>query len=291
MNLPTNRLPFWFRQEIPQAITLKRMDLVSKWEVNTVCKEAGCPNIGNCFNNGKLTFMILGKSCTRDCKFCGVNKSKTKNLTVDEAEPDRIIRIVKEFNLKYVVITSVTRDDLADGGAGHFARTIRAIHNLNRDILIEVLIPDFQGNILSLKSILEAKPDVIAHNLETVFRLYSDIRPQADYGLSLEVLRNLKLLEPSIITKSSIILGLGETQEEVVQAMQDLRQSECNILTLGQYLAPSDKHYPVYEFISPEQFVEYRNIGLSLGFKAVLSAPLARSSYMAEEVFREVTYV
>ncbi len=356
MNPPTNRLPSWFRQEIPQRITLKRMELVSELKVNTVCKEARCPNIGNCFNNGKLTFMILGNICTRDCKFCGVNKSKTKNLSLDEDEPDRIIQIVKEFNLKYVVITSVTRDDLADGGAGQFVRIIRAIHGLNHNIIIEILIPDFQGNILSLESILEAEPDVIAHNLETVFRLYSAIRPQADYRLSLEVLSNLKLLRASsitpmpaltvnlgaglgenkprdlmavrqlslpgsrateaisktgllrpfragndgcwtaslsrrVFTKSSIILGLGEREEEVIATMEDLRKSNCDILTLGQYLAPSDKHYPVYEFISPEQFMKYRSIAISLGFKAVLSAPLVRSSYKAEEVFKEASCV
>jgi lipoic acid synthetase len=285
---PTSRLPFWFRQEIPEYKTLKKMDWVCELEVNTVCKEAKCPNMGSCFSNGKITFMILGNSCTRNCRFCGINKSKNETLTVDEDEPARIIQIIKEFGLKYAVITSVTRDDLPDGGAGQFVRTIKAIHGLNRNIIIEILIPDFKGNISSLKSILDDSPDVVAHNIETVPRLYKDLRPQADYLLSLEVLSNIKILKPSIISKSSIMLGLGEGQDEVIAAMEDLRKSRCDILTLGQYLAPSEKQVAVKEFIQPQHFARYRDIGLSLGFKAVLSGPLVRSSYKAEEVFAEV---
>jgi lipoic acid synthetase len=187
------------------------------------------------------------------------------------------------------VITSVTRDDLPDAGAAHYVKTIKAIRDLNQDIKIEVLIPDFGGEFSSLRSVVKASCDVVAHNIETVPRLYDYLRPRADYLLSLGILSNAKLIKPSLITKSSLILGLGETQEEVIQTMKDLKQSKCDIITLGQYLAPSSKQVPVKEFVSPEQFLRYKDIALSIGFKAVISAPLVRSSYKAEEVFKEVT--
>jgi len=284
-----NRLPSWFRQEIPDAAVFEMSGLLSKFNIHTVCRQAGCPNLGRCFKDKKFTFMILGDSCTRNCGFCAVNKGSA--LTLDDAEPQRLSRIVKLLGLGYAVITSVTRDDLPDGGAGHFAKCIASIRALNSGIKVEVLIPDFQGKLASLKCVLDSVPQVLAHNIETVSRLYKDLRPQADYRLSLGILDKAKELQPSITTKSSIMLGLGETEEEVASSMEDLREKRCDILTLGQYLAPSPSHYPVREFIDIEQFRKYREIGIRLGFKAVLSGPLVRSSYNAEDIYRELLYV
>jgi lipoic acid synthetase len=286
-----NRLPLWFKQRIPDAAALNTMRLVQAAAVNTVCREARCPNSNSCFSQKQLTFMILGDTCTRNCRFCKVKKAGDKFLSVDENEPARISRMVEELGLKYIVITSVTRDDLLDGGAGQFVKTIKAIRKLDRGIKIEVLIPDFGGDISCLKSLLDAGPDVIAHNIETVPGLYKDLRPQADYSRSLEVLLNLKLLKPLSLTKSSIMLGLGESPNEVIRTMKDLAQSKCDILTLGQYLAPSPEQVAVKEFILPEQFDRYKDLALALGFKAVFSGPLVRSSYKAEEIFKEASCV
>jgi lipoic acid synthetase len=282
-----NRLPHWFRQDIPEESVRQKLNLLASFKVNTVCKEAKCPNLSRCFKAAQLTFMLLGDVCTRNCLFCNVRKAKNEVLDIDWDEPYRIAELVKALSLNYVVITSVTRDDLADGGAGIFAKTITLIRALNKNIAIEVLIPDFSGNSESLKTLIAALPTVVAHNLETVPRLYKELRPQANYRLSLAVLRKIKTLNPDLITKSSLMLGMGEQEGEVIEVMKDLRQSECDILTLGQYLAPSPKHYPVKEFMSLEKFTQYRNIGLSLGFKAVLSGPLVRSSYQAEEAYKE----
>jgi len=287
-----NKLPSWFRQDIPDDKTLDLMQLFSEFNLHTVCQEGRCPNITHCFRNKKVTFMILGDTCTRNCKFCGVSKSGTvASLSIDLDEPYRISQVVEILGLKYVVITSVSRDDLSDGGAGIFAETIELIHRLNRDIKVEVLIPDFCGKILCLEYVLDAGPDVVAHNIETVRRLSGELRPQADYQLSLGVLSKIKELNQAIITKSSMMLGLGETEQEAVHTMKDLRDNKCDILTLGQYLAPSVNHYPVKEFISIEQFKKYQDIGLGLGFKSVLSGPLVRSSYQAEEACKELIYV
>jgi lipoic acid synthetase len=234
--------------------------------------------------------MILGDTCTRDCRFCAVAKSDNSNLELDLQEPKRIAAAVRWLALSYVVITSVTRDDLADGGSGIFAQTIETIRMLDKRIKIEVLIPDFKGSTASLKCVVDAGPDVIAHNIETVSRLYQEVRPKAGYRLSLEVLNKIKEIGGKVITKSSLMLGLGEKEEEVLSVMQELRQSRCDILTLGQYLSPSKGHYPVKEFISKEKFARYREGGLALGFKAVLSGPLVRSSYQAEEVYKGITY-
>lgn len=282
-----NRLPKWFQQEIPDVDVFKRLGLLSEFKINTICQQARCPNITACFKDSKLTFMILGNTCTRNCSFCAV--SKLEPVAVDENESYRVAEIVKSLGLRYVVITSVTRDDLSDGGAGHFARTIKAICAINKDIKIEVLIPDFQGSLMSLKCVLGAQPDIIAHNLETVRRLYPELRPQAGYDLSLRILKSIKEYKVDLITKSSIMLGLGESRGEVFEAMCDLRKSNCDILTLGQYLAPSSSHYPVKEFINLEQFHKYSDIGLSLGFRQVLSGPLVRSSYQAEHIYKLVT--
>lgn len=286
-----SKLPSWFKQEIPQDLALSRMRLLSEFKVNTVCKHANCPNLSYCFRNCRLTFMILGDICTRNCRFCAVKKSSTKPLTLDLDEPQRIAEVVKELGLNYVVITAVTRDDLEDGGAGIFAKTVELIHSLDRNIKVEVLIPDFLGNLNSLKTLVDASPSVVAHNIETVRRLYMELRPQANYALSLEVLHKIKELKPSLITKSSLMLGLGEQDLEVIETMNDLRHANCDILTLGQYLAPSINHYPIKEFIDIEGFEKYRQIAMALGFKAVVSGPLVRSSYRAEEVFSEVANV
>jgi len=281
-----NRLPLWFKQNLPGNIALSRIQLLSELNVNTVCSEANCPNLGDCFNNLRLTFMILGDICTRDCKFCGVEKSNAKLLDFDSDEPGRVAGVVAKLGLKYVVLTSVTRDDLADGGASIFVRTIEFIRSLNKGIKVEVLIPDFKGKLDCIKRVLDAHPQVIAHNIETVKRLYGEIRQKANYEFSLRVLREIKEINPVQVTKSSLMLGLGEREEEVKLTMQDLRDADCDIITLGQYLAPSQNHYPVQEFISLEKFTRYREMGIALGFKAVLSGPLVRSSYRAEEVYK-----
>jgi len=284
------KLPSWFRQEIPDTITLQRAQKLSATGIHTVCQEARCPNLSFCFQQLKFTFMILGDTCTRNCRFCGVKKISNRPLNIDLDEPYRLAEKVKELKLNYVVITAVTRDDLADGGAKIFAKTIELIHRINQDIKVEVLIPDFKGNISNLKCIVDAGPDLVAHNIETVERLYKALRPEANYQLSLQALRKIKEIQPILTTKSSIMLGLGETEGEVIKTMEDLLNSGCDILTLGQYLAPSENHYPVKEFISIAQFQRYRDIGLALGFKAVLSGPLVRSSYRAEQIYKEVSY-
>jgi len=286
-----NTLPAWFKQEIPDALTLERAKLLSEAHIHTVCQEAKCPNLSYCFKNLKFTFIILGDTCTRNCRFCGVKKTENKKfLGIDLDEPLRLAKVIKKLGLDYAVITSVARDDLSDGGAKIFAKTIELIRQLNCRIKVEVLIPDFQGKISSLQCILDAKPNIVAHNIETVRRLYKDLRPKARYRLSLGVLRKIKKLNSSITTKSSLMLGVGEIEEEVIHTLEDLRNSGCDILTLGQYLAPSTKAYPVKEFISIKQFQKYQDIGLGLGFKKVLSGPRVRSSYQAEELYGELQY-
>ncbi|MGA2775526.1 MAG: lipoyl synthase [Candidatus Omnitrophota bacterium] len=281
------KLPVWFKQEIPEQGTLKIRDTLSGFGVRTVCQEAYCPNISGCFSAREAAFMILGDTCTRTCRFCAVRKSNGIGRPLDFGEPSRIANAAKALGIKYVVVTSVARDDLSDGGSSVFAETIKSIKSLDINTGIEVLVPDFSGDLESIKKVLAAKPDVFAHNIETVKRLYSCLRPEADYKRSLELLNKSKELNKNILTKSSIMLGLGETKEEIINAMKDLRNNNCDILTLGQYLAPSSEHYPVREFVNHAQFDEYRSFGVRLGFKTVLSLPLARSSYKAQEVFQE----
>lgn len=287
-----NRLPPWLRQELPGASVKGTAESILKLGINTVCQQAICPNTNECFNRGQATFLILGKLCTRSCKFCNIASPSqgrfypygSTNRTVPKDEPQRITEAVRLLGLSYVVITSVTRDDLDDGGAGQFVNVIESIRSLGRDIKVEALIPDFQGSISSLKAVVRAHPFILAHNLETVERLYSSIRLEADYRRSLELLKRAKELNPGLITKSSFMLGLGETEDEVLGLMKDLRSYDCDIITLGQYLAPSPRHYPVSEFISPEQFQRYQSKGMNLGFRKVLSGPKVRSSYQAEEL-------
>jgi lipoic acid synthetase len=282
------RLPVWFKQEIPQAVSLRQLSLLKNKGINTVCVEARCPNLSRCFKEANATFLILGDVCSRNCPFCGVRKSNGSKLDVDFDEPRRLVNLVEALNLRYVVITSVCRDDLSDAGAGIFAQTITRLHQALPFINTEVLVPDFKGKYSSLKTVIEAGPQVLGHNLETVPRLYKLIRPQADYYRSLEVLSRAKQSSIRLFTKSALLLGLGEQEKEVLAVMQELASVGCDILVLGQYLAPSRRHYPVKEFLPPEQFDYYRSAALDLGFRFALSAPLARSSYKAEEIYNKL---
>jgi lipoic acid synthetase len=254
---------------------------MSQSGLRTVCQEANCPNRSHCFDSGTATFLILGDVCTRGCGFCNVKRGVP--LPVDEDEPKRIAEAVRIMELEYAVITSVTRDDLEDGGAFMFAQTIREIKQRMPGCKVEVLIPDFAGSIQSLKTVLSASPDVLNHNLETVRRLYLKVRKGADYQRSLELLSNAKKIDRSIITKSGMMVGLGESQEEIVELMKDLRRAGCELLTIGQYLSPSENHLPVSKFYHPDEFSELKIIGERMGFKHVESGPVVRSSYHAKE--------
>jgi lipoic acid synthetase len=251
--------------------------------LHTVCESARCPNRTECFNRGTATFMILGDTCTRHCSFCGVKKGRPQEP--DPHEPQHIAEAINTLKLSYAVITSVTRDDLPDGGASHFVQTIRAIRNYNRAIMIEVLIPDFGGSRSALQDVVSSQPAVLNHNLETVPRLYPEVRPEAEYHRSLEVLSRGRLLDANLLTKSGIMLGLGESQQEVVKLMIDLRQAGCDILTIGQYLPPSLEHHELARYVSPEEFSEYQSIGNYMGFVSVFSGPLVRSSFHAAEAY------
>ena len=279
------RLPSWFRQEIPRDIGFikNRLKEFENSGLHTVCLSARCPNINSCFEDNSVTFMIMGSNCSRNCGFCAVDKGRLNPL--EPSETYNLALAIRRLNLSYVVITSVTRDDLPLGGASHYARAVYLIRKINPGKKIELLIPDFRNQPEAISLIVKSCPDIIAHNLETVESLYQEARPQADYRRSLEVLKKVKNLGFAGLVKSGIMLGFGESREEVIKAIRDLKESGCDILTLGQYLAPSDRHIPVEEFISPEQFESYRQEALELGFKAVYSAPLARSSHKAEEVY------
>jgi len=241
--------------------------------------------MGECFASGTATFMILGNVCTRSCRFCAVQKGEPAAL--DGTEPDRLALAAKELGLSHVVVTSVTRDDLEDGGAAHFAAVIRALRQHNPQATVEVLVPDFMGRPESVRKVVDAGPDVFNHNVETVPSLYPKVRPEANYERSITVLRLAKALQSSMLTKSGIMVGLGERSEEVEEVMRELRRAECDILTIGQYLSPSANHLPVVEFIEPHRFERYRRLGESLGFKAVASGPFLRSSYDAAKVRKE----
>jgi lipoic acid synthetase len=261
----------------------KVKEILRDLKLNTVCEEASCPNIGECFNNGTATFLIMGPACTRACPYCDIDFEK-KPQPLDPTEPDRLAEAVRRMRLNHVVVTSVNRDDLPDGGAGQFDRCIRAIRAASPGTTIEVLIPDLCGNWDALEIILQANPEVLNHNTETIPRLYRRVRPQGDYGRSLELLQKTHDLAPWIYTKSGIMVGLGESDEEVKQTMQDLRAVNCDILTIGQYLQPTQKHLGVEDFIAPEQFDAWQTYGESLGFLQVVASPLTRSSYHAEQV-------
>jgi lipoic acid synthetase len=255
--------------------------LLADSNLHTVCQEANCPNINHCFGNKTATFLILGKICTRGCKFCDIKRGTP--LPVDSDEPRRVAEAVKKLGLSYAVITSVTRDDLSDGGASIFVQTIREIRHLITDCKIEVLIPDFLGSFESQKMVLDAKPDVLNHNLETVKRLYPQVRNGADYRRSLNLLRIAKDYDVCMITKSGIMIGLGEKWEEIVELMSDLRNVNCDLLTIGQYLSPSKQHLPVLKYYHPDEFSELKRMGEEMGFLHVESGPLVRSSYQAHK--------
>jgi lipoic acid synthetase len=277
------RKPNWLKTKIPDPKYILNMKKNLKG-LNTVCESALCPNISECFKNKTATFMILGDVCTRSCGFCAVKGGVLS--APDPEEPYKVAEAVERLGIRYAVITSVTRDDLPDGGAEHFKRTVESIRKKNRDTLIEVLIPDFKGSKEALSKVIGAKPDVIAHNLETVPRLYPVVRPKADYNGSLTLLENVKKYD--ILTKSGIMLGLGEELEEVLRVMEDLKKVGCDILTIGQYLKPLGDKLEVKRFVHPDEFAELKNIGESLGFRHVESGPLVRSSYMAEKQYEEI---
>jgi len=279
------RLPDWFKQRLPRAGEESNMDkLLDELSLHTICQSGHCPNTGKCYPKG-AAFLILGNACTRKCTFCAVDKAAP--LPPDPEEPRHIVEAARRLQLSYVFITSVTRDDLPDGGAAHYARTIQLIHQELPGVKVEVLVPDFNGDSQAIKTVLQAGPVVMGHNVETVPRLYPKVRPLASYRRSLDLLKKSKAYAPRIFTKSGIMLGMGETRDEVIAVMRDLRQVGCDLLTLGQYLAPSHLSYQVVRFPTPEEFASYEPVGLEMGFKEVVSAPLMRSSFKADELYQK----
>ncbi len=273
--------PEWLRVKLPIGKTYTNLrNVVDKYKLNTICTSGSCPNMGECWTEGTATFMILGNTCTRSCGFCGVATGRPN--PVDWEEPDKVAQSIKIMKIKHAVITSVDRDDLKDGGSIIWAETVQAIRRANPKTTLETLIPDFQGNKTNLDRIIAVQPEIVSHNLETVRRLTREVRIQAKYDRSLEVLLYLK--ESGLPrTKSGIMLGLGETEEEVIQTLHDLKNAKVDVVTIGQYLQPSKKHLPVQEYITPEQFKKYEKIGLELGFRHVESGALVRSSYKAQK--------
>ncbi len=280
------RKPHWLKRSLPSGPQYEKVrKLVHGQGLHTVCREAQCPNQFQCYGEGTATFLILGDRCTRNCGFCSVDHGPV--ALPDPHEPTKVAEAVAQMKLKYAVITSVTRDDLEDGGASHFAYTIDAIKKLCPETPVEILIPDFKGDANALQIVIDAPPDVLNHNIETVPRLYHEVRPEADYRRSLGVIELAKQVNPKMVTKSGIMLGLGETHEEMMRTMTDLVGYDCDILTLGQYLQPSTSHLPVQEYIHPDEFKRLEEEALSIGFKAVASSPHVRSSYRAEELYRQ----
>ncbi|HHH80117.1 MAG TPA: lipoyl synthase [Thermoplasmatales archaeon] len=282
------RHPEWLRVSIAGGENyVKVKTILRKAKLHTICEEAKCPNIAECFGNGTATFLILGDTCTRNCSYCNVKHGKP--LPLNPLEPMEVAESVKTLGLKYAVITSVTRDDLPDGGASVFHETVMEIKRLNKGCGVEVLIPDFQGKKEFLKKIVDAKPDVINHNIEVVKELFPKIRPQGDYRRSLSVLKTVKDMDGRAITKSGFMVGLGETDEQILNTLQDLRENNVDILTIGQYLQPSREHVEVKKYYTPAEFNGFKEAALEMGFKYVESGPLVRSSYHAEQAFAEVT--
>lgn len=290
----TQQLPQWLKDLVGKnkaalrtQTALNAQHALDTGSLHTVCVEAKCPNRGECFNCGDATFMILGDTCTRNCRFCAVHKGRP--AAVDAGEARRIAQTVKDWHLRYVVLTSPTRDDLADGGAGHFAAVIRAITSLNPGVLCEPLIPDFKANPADIQTVLDAKPAVLAHNIETVEALSKQIRGGADYRRSLKVLETAKKLAPAVLTKSGIMVGLGETDEQIKTTLQDLRTAGVDLLTIGQYLSPSSSHHPVERYPLPAEYQAWEEYALSIGFKGAACGPLVRSSYRAGALYSRAT--
>ncbi len=280
----TRRKPNWLRQRLPSGPGFGRVhNVLRKQGLHTVCEEADCPNRGECFSSQTATFLILGPKCSRNCRFCAVETGADGSL--DPGEPERVARAAKELGLEYVVLTSVTRDDLPDGGARQFAATVERIRKIDPSMLVEILIPDFLGDRKALETVLEAGPDVLNHNLETVRRLYSRARPEAEYDRSLELLRTCRELSPKTPLKSGLMLGLGESSRETEEAIQDLVHSGCSMLTMGQYLQPTRNHLPVERYLPPEEFDRLKEKARAAGMGQIASGPFVRSSYRAKELF------
>ena len=276
------RFPSWLKKKLPSSANVsKTKELLEDLGLNTVCQSAICPNQGECFAKKTATFMIMGDTCTRDCKFCAVFPGEPTPL--DSTEPERVAEASRRLKLRHVVVTSVTRDDLPDGGAEHFAEVVRKIREKIPGAIVEVLTPDFNGSIPSISTVVESEPQIFNHNVETVPGLYDRVRPSANYKQSLQVLEDVKRLDEEIFTKSGLMLGLGEKKTEVEEVIRDLHKVGCDIITIGQYLQPSDKHLPVEEYIHPDTFKEYEVMAKELGFKHVASSPYVRSSFNAEE--------
>jgi len=277
--------PSWLKRRLPTGPDFEQVKtLVNKGGLHTVCQEAKCPNMWECFSKHTATFMIMGSRCTRSCRFCAVDHGPIAQP--DPKEPAKVAEAARKMGLSYVVITSVTRDDLPDGGAAFFAQTIQEVRKQIPDALVEVLIPDFQGNAEALKTVLKARPDVLNHNIETVPRLYSTVRPEANYNRSLEVLKQARQYDKSVATKSGLMLGLGELPDEISRTLEDLVKAGCCMLTLGQYLQPSKQHLQVERFIPPEEFDSWQKTALEIGFSQVAGGPFVRSSYHAKELFQ-----
>jgi lipoic acid synthetase len=282
---PLKKKPEWIRSKITNSkIFFQTKEIVNKNKLNTVCQEANCPNITECWSKKHATFMIMGDTCTRGCAFCDVKTGKPSPL--DLMEPFKISRAVKELELNHVVITSVDRDDLEDGGAHHFREVISEVKKINTKTTVEVLTPDFLKKKNAYEKVLEANPDVFNHNIETVPSLYLKVRPGSRYFTSIELLKLVKIRKPNIFTKSGIMVGLGEKKDEIIQVMDDLRMAEVDFLTIGQYLQPSTKHFPLDRYVHPDEFKELKNIAISKGFLLVSSTPLTRSSYHADTDFK-----
>ena len=287
---PIKKKPKWIRSKILDTkVFFKTKEIVNKNNLNTVCQEANCPNITECWSKKHATFMIMGDTCTRGCAFCDVKTGKPNKL--DPFEPLKIANAVKELNLNHVVITSVDRDDLKDGGANHFRNVILETKKNNRKTTIEVLTPDFLRKGNAFEKVLEASPDVFNHNIETVPSLYLTVRPGSRYFASIKLLESAKKIKPNVFTKSGLMVGLGENKNEILQVMDDLRTANVDFLTIGQYLQPSPKHYPLQRYYQPHEFTELKNIALSKGFLLVASSPLTRSSYHADEDFKKLKKV
>jgi len=285
-NLTYLRKPIWLKSEkVGSKRTVEITRYLKDYHLHTVCDSAKCPNKGECFERGTATFMILGNICTRNCTFCAVDKTESSLLPPDPNEPEAIAELSGKLDLKHIVITTVARDDLADGGASQFIKVINKIRETcNKNVSIEVLISDLNGNLEQLDRIINALPDVINHNIETVPRLYPTVRPMADFKRSLKILEFVKLKSKRIITKSGFMVGLGEEKNEIIEIMKELRKVKVDVLTIGQYMQPLKYHHPVIEYIHPDEFQNYKEIGLKMGFKIIESAPLVRSSYHAEKV-------
>ncbi len=282
------KLPEWLKVKMPSGSKYENLKkLMGDQMLHTVCEEARCPNIGDCWERETATYMILGDTCTRACTYCAVKTGSPSGLDLEE--PIRLAKTVQTLGLKYAVITSVNRDDLPDGGAFIFGQCISQIKKLSPSCKVEVLTPDFEGNWDSLKTVLDSEPDTFNHNIETVRRIFPKVRAKGNYELSLELLHKAKEIQVNLITKSGIMVGLGETKDEIIRTMKDLRAVDCNLLTIGQYLRPSTKHTPILKWYTPKEFKELEEIGLSLGFSHVASGPLVRSSYHADEQHSSVS--